>query len=80
MQRYKKIINIFIPSGTSPRAAKGAPMYLLGNRGDLEGAVLRNSWFTQLFVTIKNGVPQGAYVDIFDEMQAREWANPGRPN
>ena len=47
-------------------------MYLLGNRGDLEGAVLRNSWFTQLFVTIKNGVPQGAYVDIFDEMQARD--------
>ena len=46
-------------------------MYLLGNRGDLEGATLRNSWFTQLFVTIKEGVPQGAYVDIFDELQAR---------
>ena len=46
-------------------------MYLLGNRGDLNGAVLRNSWFTQLFVTIKNGEPRGAYVDIFDELQAR---------
>ena len=61
--------------GMAPFTA-GAPMYLLGNRGDLNGAVLRNSWFTQLFVTIKNGIPRGAYVDIFDELQARVVNDP----
>ena len=52
---------------------KPAPMYLLANRGNLDSAVLRNSWFRQLFVrnTEKKGVYKGAYVDIFDELQAR---------
>ena len=58
---------------TSARSTKQAPMYLLANRGNLDSAVLRNSWFRQLFVrnTETKGVYKGAYVDIFDELQAR---------
>ena len=62
-----------LPLGTSTGSAKQAPMNLLANRGNLDSAVLRNSWFRQLFVrdTEKRGVYEGPFVDIFDELQAR---------
>ena len=58
-------------SGTSVQRAKPAPLYRLANRGNLGGAVLRNSWFTQLFVSMINDVPVGPYVDIFYELEVR---------
>ena len=58
-------------SATSVDSAKPAPLYRLAYRGNLDGAVLRNSWFTQLFVTIIKGVTVGPYVDIFYELEVR---------
>ena len=69
-----KLTSVFISicmSGISAQSAKPAPLYWLASRGDLDGAVLRNSWFTQLFVTMIKGVPVGPYVDIFYELEVR---------
>ena len=73
LPEFGKLLLNILNEGTSAGSTKQAPVNLLANRGNLDSAVLRNSWFRQLFVrdTEKRGVDEGPFVDIFDELQAR---------